>query len=208
MRIGVSLPDNLLSKFDTIIEERGYSSRSEGIRDAIRSYINHYEWMNDIKGPRIATITLVYDHHKRGLTSTMADIQHDYTHVIQSSTHIHIDHANCLEVIVLDGDGEDIKKLAENILSLNGVKFAKLTTVPPIDKIRISGSCSVFHPGGALLLPDILLSPGQISCLSLSFLIFPCLSENSFSDDTFFIVNAVDELLLSQLFSGQAGFLS
>ena len=135
MRIGVSLPDNLLSKFDTIIEERGYSSRSEGIRDAIRSYINHYEWMNDIKGPRVATITLVYDHHKRGLTSTMADIQHDYTDIIQSSTHIHIDHDNCLEVIVLDGDGEAIKKLAENILSLNGVKFAKLTTVPPIDKI-------------------------------------------------------------------------
>jgi CopG family nickel-responsive transcriptional regulator len=53
MRIGVSLPDNLLTKFDGIIEQRGYSSRSEGIRDAIRSYITHYEWMNDVKGRRL-----------------------------------------------------------------------------------------------------------------------------------------------------------
>lgn len=135
MRIGVSLPDNLLTKFDKIIEERGYSSRSEGIRDSIRSYINYYEWMKDIQGPRTATITVVYDHHKRGLSATMEEIQHNYTHIIKSSIHIHLDHDNCLEVIVLDGDGEDIKELAENLLSLNGVKFSKLTTVPPTDKI-------------------------------------------------------------------------
>ncbi|NLI61800.1 MAG: nickel-responsive transcriptional regulator NikR [Methanosarcinaceae archaeon] len=135
MRIGVSLPDNLLNKFDKIIVERGYSSRSEGIRDSIRSYINYYEWMKEIQGPRVATITLVYDHHKRGLSTTMEEIQHNHTDIIKSSLHIHLDHDNCLEVIVLEGDGEDIKELAESLLSLNGVKFSKLTTVPPVSKI-------------------------------------------------------------------------
>jgi len=135
MRIGVSLPDNLLTKFDNIIEERGYSSRSEGIRDAIRSYINHYEWMNDIKGRRIGTISLVYDHTKRGLSNMMAEIQHEHSGIIKTSIHIHLDHDNCLEVVVLDGDGRDIKMLAEKIISLNGVKFSKLTTVPSTDKL-------------------------------------------------------------------------
>ncbi|MDV0446793.1 MULTISPECIES: nickel-responsive transcriptional regulator NikR [Methanolapillus] len=135
MRIGVSLPDNLLTKFDNIIEERGYSSRSEGIRDAIRSYINHYEWMNDIKGKRVGTISLVYDHTKRGLSNMMADIQHEHSNIIKTSIHVHLDHENCLEVVVLEGDGIEIKLLAEKILSLNGVKFSKLTTVPSTDKL-------------------------------------------------------------------------
>ena len=135
MRIGVSLPENLLTKFDNIIEERGYSSRSEGIRDAIRSYINHYEWMNDVKGRRIGTISLVYDHTKRGLSNMMAEIQHDYSYIIKTSIHIHLDHDNCLEVIILDGDGKEIKTLAEKIISLNGVKFSKLTTVPSTEKL-------------------------------------------------------------------------
>ena len=60
MRIGVSLPESLLTRFDGIIEQRGYSSRSEGIRDAIRNYIVHYEWMGDVKGDRVGIITMVF----------------------------------------------------------------------------------------------------------------------------------------------------
>ncbi|AKJ40210.1 nickel responsive transcriptional regulator NikR3 [Methanosarcina barkeri CM1] len=135
MRIGVSLPDTLLGKFDEIIEKRGYSSRSEGIRDAIRSYISYYEWMGDIKGYRVGTISVIYDHTKRGLSNAIADIQHNYSHLIKSSVHIHLDHDNCFEVIVLDGEGEEIKELAEAIMALKGVKFSKLTTVASTDKI-------------------------------------------------------------------------
>jgi len=135
MRIGVSLPDTLLGKFDEIIEKRGYSSRSEGIRDAIRSYISYYEWMGDIKGYRVGTVSVIYDHTKRGLSNALADIQHQYSHLIKSSVHIHLDHDNCFEVIVLDGEGEEIKELAEAIMALKGVKFSKLTTVASNDKI-------------------------------------------------------------------------
>jgi CopG family transcriptional regulator, nickel-responsive regulator len=135
MRIGVSLPDNLLDKFDEIIEKRGYSSRSEGIRDSIRSYISHYKWMEEIKGPRVGTIAVMYDHTKRGLSNSLADLQHHYSHLIKSSVHIHLDHDNCFEVIVLDGEGEEIKELTEAILALKGVKFSKLTTVASDEKI-------------------------------------------------------------------------
>jgi CopG family transcriptional regulator, nickel-responsive regulator len=135
MRIGVSLPDTLLGKFDEIIEKRGYSSRSEGIRDAIRSYISHYEWMGEVKGHRVGTIAVIYDHTKRGLSNALADIEHHYGQLIKSSVHIHLDHDNCFEVIVLDGDGEEIKELTEAILSLKGVKFSKLTTVASSEKI-------------------------------------------------------------------------
>jgi CopG family transcriptional regulator, nickel-responsive regulator len=135
MRIGVSLPDNLLSKFDDIIEKRGYSSRSEGIRDAIRSYISYYEWMGDIKGHRVGTVAVIYDHTKRGLSNALGDIQHNYSHLIKSSVHTHLDHDNCFEVIVLEGEGEEIKELAEAIMALKGVKSSKLTTVASNEKI-------------------------------------------------------------------------
>ena len=135
MRIGVSLPDTLLTKFDTIIEKRGYSSRSEGIRDAIRSYITYYEWMSDVKGRRVGTISLMYDHTKRGLANALADAQHDYIDIIKSSIHLHLDHDNCLEVIILDGEGADVKAVAERIMSLKGVKYVKLNTAPPAEKM-------------------------------------------------------------------------
>ncbi|MFA0822687.1 MAG: nickel-responsive transcriptional regulator NikR [Methanomethylovorans sp.] len=131
MRIGVSLPDNLLTKFDSIIDQRGYSSRSEGIRDAIRSYITHYEWMNDVKGRRVATITLIYEYMKRGLSSSLTEIQHDNSSLIKSSIITHLDNDNCLEVIVLDGERQDVRSMTEKLMSLKGVKYVKLNTAHP-----------------------------------------------------------------------------
>lgn len=128
MRIGVSLPENLLGNFDKIILQRGYSSRSEGIRDAIRNYIVTYEWMSDVQGERVGVITLVYSHSQRGLVENLTEIQHEFGSTIQSSMHIHLDHDNCLEVIVLRGEGQDVKKVAEKMMALKGVKHVKLTT--------------------------------------------------------------------------------
>lgn len=128
MRIGVSLPEKLLARFDEIILKRGYSSRSEGIRDAIRNYIVHYEWMSDVQGERVGVITLVYAHSQRGLVDNLTEIQHESGSIIQSSLHVHLDHENCLEVIVLRGEGQDVRKAAEKMMSLKGVKHVKLST--------------------------------------------------------------------------------
>ncbi|HTY91983.1 MAG TPA: nickel-responsive transcriptional regulator NikR [Methanocella sp.] len=131
MRIGVSLPDNLLGRFDEIITKRGYSSRSEGIRDAIRNYILNYEWMSEVHGDRIGIISLLYDHDQRGLVNNIIDIQHDNSELTQSSVHVHIDEHNCLEILTLRGDAKDIKAFAEKMMSLKGVKHVKLTTITP-----------------------------------------------------------------------------
>ena len=131
MRIGVSLPDNLLGRFDEIIEKRGYSSRSEGVRDAIRNYIIHYEWMNEVEGDRIGIITLIYDHDQRGLVNNLTDLQHTYADMIRSSVHIHLDHDNCLEIIMVQGEGKKVKEVAEKMMALKGVKHVKLATVSP-----------------------------------------------------------------------------
>ena len=128
MRIGVSLPEKLLGKFDEIILQRGYSSRSEGIRDAIRNYIVNYEWMNDVHGERVGVITIVYSHAQRGLEDNLTEIQHEYGGTIQSSLHVHLDQDNCLEVVVLRGEGQEVRKAAESMMALKGVKHVKLTT--------------------------------------------------------------------------------
>jgi CopG family nickel-responsive transcriptional regulator len=127
-RIGVSLPENLLANFDKIILQRGYSSRSEGIRDAIRNYIVTYEWMSDVQGERVGVITIVYSHSQRGLVNNLTEIQHEFGSTIQSSMHIHLDQDNCLEVVVLRGEGQDVKEAAERMMALKGVKHVKLTT--------------------------------------------------------------------------------
>ena len=128
MRIGISLPENLLNKFDEIITNRGYSSRSEGVRDAIRNYIVNFEWMSNVDGERVGVITILYDHSQRGLMDNLTEIQHDFGSIIQSSLHVHLDQDICLEVVVLRGDGLEVRKAAESMMALKGVKHVKLTT--------------------------------------------------------------------------------
>ncbi|WAC05386.1 MAG: nickel-responsive transcriptional regulator NikR [Methanoregula sp.] len=128
-RIGISLPKHLLDQFDQIINYRGYSSRSEGIRDAIRSYIQYYKWMADVKGERQGVITMIYDHDQRGLLVVLTDVQHEFKGIIQASLHSHVTESRCLEVILLRGDGTQLKSLAERLMSQKGVESVKLTTI-------------------------------------------------------------------------------
>jgi len=128
-RIGISLPKHLLDRFDEIINYRGYSSRSEGIRDAIRSYIQHHKWMEDVKGDRQGVITMIYDHDQRGLLTLLTDIQHEFKTIIQASLHSHVTENRCLEVILLRGDGTQLKALTERLMAQKGVESVKLTTI-------------------------------------------------------------------------------
>ena len=128
-RIGISLPKNLLDRFDEILNYRGYSSRSEGIRDAIRTYITYYQWMSDVKGEREGVITMVYDHDQRNLLTNLTDIEHEYHGLIKASLHSHVTHERCLEVILVHGDGTQLKALAEKLMSQKGVESVKLSTI-------------------------------------------------------------------------------
>jgi CopG family nickel-responsive transcriptional regulator len=126
-RFGVSLETSLLEKFDQLNTRAGYKNRSEAIRDLIREKLVSEEWQTS-DHETVGVFSLVYDHHQRDLNKTLNNIQHRYLEVIVSSTHIHIDHHNCLEVIILKGKVDIIKKITDELTSTRGVKHGKLIT--------------------------------------------------------------------------------
>ena len=124
-RFGVSVEKELLEKFDGIIEKMDYKSRSEAIRDLIRERLVSEEWKEEEK-ETVGILGLVYEHEIRELTETLNRIQHQHIDTIISSAHIHLDHHNCLEVIILKGKSVLIKKIADDLLSTRNVKHGKL----------------------------------------------------------------------------------
>ena len=125
-RIGVAIDSDLLEKFDGHIAKRGYTNRSEAFRDLIRDELVQKNWeLPD--SPVVGTVTLVYDHHVRLLNEKLTDLQHDSFHNVLSTLHIHLDHDNCLEVLVVRGKAAAVKKLADALISTKGVKHGRLT---------------------------------------------------------------------------------
>lgn len=124
-RFGVSIEPTLLKKFDKIIKKKGYTNRSEAIRDIIREKLIEEKY-NNFKVKSIATLTILYDHHIGSLTDKLLDLQHKNTEEILVTSHIHIDHKNCLEVIVLKGLTLNIIELANKIKALKGIKHGEL----------------------------------------------------------------------------------
>ncbi len=127
-RIGVSLPKNLLDEFDSIIKTRGYSSRSEAIRDAIRSYIAEYKWLEREKGEIIGVVNVMYDHHFKGISDALTNLQHNFYKIITTTLHIHLNEDMCLEMILVRGDMEEIKKLVDKVSAVRGVTGVKFIT--------------------------------------------------------------------------------
>ncbi len=126
IRFGISMNEQLLEKFDRQIVKKGYNNRSEAIRDLIRDQLVQLEWDNEDQEVA-GTVTLVYDHHVRGLTNVLTEIQHDFHDLALSTMHVHLDHHNCLEVLVLKGKASDARKLAEKLISIKGVKHGQLS---------------------------------------------------------------------------------
>jgi len=126
-RFGVSVDTGLLSQFDELIEKLGYKSRSEALRDLIREKLVSEEW-KDEKADTVGILALVYSHDSRELTEILTSIQHKYLDSIVSSTHIHLDHHNCLEVIVLKGQSSLIKEISDKLLATKNVKHGRLIT--------------------------------------------------------------------------------
>lgn len=124
-RFSVSLEDDLLEEFDTYLSSHGYSNRSEAIRDLIRRELVSEEWENDIEV--VGVVTVVYNHHQAQLQERITELQHRYFLLITSSTHVHMDHHNCLEVTIVKGKASQVRELAEAMIALRGVKNGNLT---------------------------------------------------------------------------------
>ncbi|RLE07075.1 nickel-responsive transcriptional regulator NikR [Candidatus Aerophobetes bacterium] len=126
VRFGVSMEKKLLQDFDELISRKGYTNRSEAVRDLIRNYLVEEEWRAGEK-EMIGTITLVYNHHIQGLPDTLTDLQHHFHDLIISTMHLHLDEDNCLEVLAVKGLVDKIKAVADKLISIRGVKHGKLT---------------------------------------------------------------------------------
>ena len=125
-RFSISLETGLLAGFDQFMTRHGYRNRSEAVRDLFRKALVADEWQGgteDVMG----VISIVYDHHRRNLLNRIADIQHDSAAAVVSATHVHMDHHNCLEVIIVKGKPGQVRALADSLMALRGVKSGALS---------------------------------------------------------------------------------
>ncbi len=129
-RIGVAIDEDLLKKFDSLNERRGYTNRSEAFRDLIRDALVQ----DRAAAPAaevVGTLTLVYDHHVRMLQERLTQMQHEHYHEIISTLHVHLDHHHCLEVLVLRGRSARVRQIADRLLATKGVQHGRLTLTSP-----------------------------------------------------------------------------
>ena len=131
-RFGVSIDKDLLEKFDQYLNELGIPNRSEAISDFIRDKLT-IEKISNQNTLCFGIITYVYDHHKREIEKKLNSIQHDHFMSIIFTSHVHIDHDNCLEIIVVKDKGSVISSFTERVLALKGVKHGKFVLTSLIE---------------------------------------------------------------------------
>jgi CopG family nickel-responsive transcriptional regulator len=123
-RFTVSVSADLLARFDRQVQAQGYPTRSKAVADLIAASLVRREWAEG--GEVAGAVVLVYDHHKRELSHTLTCVQHDFHDLIVSTQHIHLDHHNCLEVVVLKGAAGKVQAVVEALQAVKGVKHASL----------------------------------------------------------------------------------
>jgi CopG family transcriptional regulator, nickel-responsive regulator len=128
IRFGVSMTRELLERFDRLIDDHDYPTRSKAIEDLIRQAVTAEE-LSAGDAEVVGSIDIVYDHHRRELLNKLTDIQHDCQDVILSTQHIHLDHHNCFEIIIVKGPHAMVDKLASRIKAAKGVKHSHLRLV-------------------------------------------------------------------------------
>jgi len=126
VRFSVSMEEDLLQQFDRLIEQKGYTNRSEAVRDIVRDTLVE-ESVKAPGGAVYGALVFLYDHHKRDLEKSLSNLQHDYYRNIISTTHVHVDHDHCMEAVLLKGTAAVLKAVAEKLLSFKGVTHGKLT---------------------------------------------------------------------------------
>jgi CopG family nickel-responsive transcriptional regulator len=134
VRFSVSIEEELIQAFDALCRRRGWTNRSEAIRDAIRRRLVEQEW--ETGEEVVGVITLLYDHHGSGLSKRLTEIQHHALDVVISTTHVHIDEENCLEYLAVRGEAREIERLAHRLIGLKGVKHGELTATSTGKTIR------------------------------------------------------------------------
>jgi len=130
-RIGVALDSDLLKRFDRFIAKLGYTNRSEAFRDLIRDRLVGEQTASP-DAIVVGTVTLIYDHHAHGVTEKLTELQHEHHELVVSTSHAHLDHDSCLEVLIVHGQSAQVEQFAGRLIGLKGVQHGRLVkTVPP-----------------------------------------------------------------------------
>lgn len=127
-RVTISLDDALAQDFDRLAAARGYASRSEAMRDLLREAITAYR-VEDETGRCVANLSYVYNHHERGMASRLMEMQHANHDMVLATCHVHLDHDDCLETVMLKGTVKAVRGLADAILSERGVRHGRLNVI-------------------------------------------------------------------------------
>ncbi|MCC6143689.1 MAG: nickel-responsive transcriptional regulator NikR [Candidatus Hydrogenedentes bacterium] len=125
VRLSFSIEKPLYKRLERLMRASRNQNRSEFLRDLIRGRLVEQAW--ELNEEALGTITLIYNHHVRQLSDKLTDLQHEHHHNIMATTHVHLDHDNCAEMIMVKGRADDIRKLAEALGSQKGVLHAALS---------------------------------------------------------------------------------
>jgi CopG family nickel-responsive transcriptional regulator len=124
VRISMSIEQPLYERLEELVARSGYSNRSEFVRDLVRNRLVEEEWAHE--DDLLGTISMVYDHHSRNLSHKLTSLQHDFPGTVLATTHVHLDHHHCAEMVMVRGRGEEIKTLVDLIHREKGVLHASL----------------------------------------------------------------------------------
>jgi len=145
-RFTISLDENLASAFDALIKERGYATRSEAVRDILRTHLQQSREKRDAKGSCVANLSYVYNHHERELSERLIGIQHAHHDLTISTMHAHLDHDQCIETVLLKGPVSQVRQFAEDIIAERGVRHGQLNLVSvDLTKLHSHGGASHRH---------------------------------------------------------------
>ncbi len=144
-RLTISIDDPLAEAFDDFVQRQGYQNRSEAVRDLIRDRLETVRLQG--RGPQhcIAAVSYVYNHHQRELASRLAALQHAHHDLAVSSMHVHLDHEECLETVILRGSLEQVRAFADALMAERGVRFGKVNLVPLEAVVPAPGSHQHVH---------------------------------------------------------------
>jgi CopG family nickel-responsive transcriptional regulator len=144
-RIGIALDSELIKRFDRSIERRGYTNRSEAFRDLIRDQLVS-ERTSAPDAIVVGTVTLIYDHHAHGVTDKLTDLQHEHHELVVSTSHAHLDHDSCLEVLIVHGKSAKVEKFADLLIGLKGVQHGRLVMTVPEHALTSPSEKEHKHP--------------------------------------------------------------
>ena len=144
-RIGIAIDSDLLEQFDRSIQKSGYTNRSEAFRDLIRDRLVSHQTATP-NATVVGTVTLIYNHHVHGVGEKLTDLQHAFHHLVVSTSHAHLDHDSCLEVLIVHGKAAEVEQFADRLIGLKGVQHGRLVKTVPAHALDSDPAPPHSHP--------------------------------------------------------------